>query len=788
LSNIVALLGPTNTGKTHRAVERMLEHQTGMIGLPLRLLAREVYDRVSLRVGEQEVALITGEEKRVGKRARYWVCTTESMPVDRVVDFIAIDEVQLAAHPQRGHVFTDRLLNFRGREETWFMGADTIVGMVEQLVPSAEIQRHPRMSKLRASGVSSLGSLPPRSAVIAFSAAEVYTLAERLRRRKGGAAVVLGALSPRTRNSQVAMYQAGEVDFLVATDAIGMGLNMDVDHVAFASLRKFDGTRVRSLTAAELAQIAGRAGRYTRDGTFGTIAPLELHPDAVFAIEGHRFAPLKRVMWRNSDLDTSSIKALLASLEVRPKQHGLVMADDADDEVVLRLLSDRDEIRAHARTPENVRLLWDICRIPDFRRLLPEHHATLLAEIYVQVAGPEGRISPDFMHQRISRLEDTRGEIDSLMMRMEFIRTWNYIAQHKEWVLDAVAWQARTQRAEDRLSEALHEQLISRFVETTRRGRRSTGGQSRPRTKVRSKQAERQIQPDSPFAALLALRDKLRDVDDAELPLSDELVEALVDADYDRFRVTADAALHIVIDDEDVEVASLTRGSDLLHPELKITTRELGPGGYNRVLRRLRAFTRDFVNDALGPLRDERLATLSAAGRGLVYQLEQSLGSVESKSARPQFQQLTDGDKKLLRRLGFSFGQRFIYAERLLAPDAIERRAALCNAYGRSVTPDGDAPSLPAARNADPMLVEATGYWILGGHAVRIDVVESLHLRLAELAKASPFLLPDAVVELLATSVDDAERIVTAMGYPRTAEGFIKKRRRGRSSRRGKKR
>ena len=368
---ITALLGPTNTGKTHQAIGRLLEHRTGMIGLPLRLLAREVYDRVAAQVGEAAVALVTGEEKRVPTRPRYWVCTVESMPVGHEVDFVAVDEIQLAAHRERGHVFTDRLLHARGERETMFLGADTMTDIVRALVPTAQIERHPRFSRLRGLPPCELAALPPRSAVVAFSAAQVYELAEKLRRRKGGAAVVLGALSPRTRNAQVAMYQAGEVQYMVATDAIGMGLNMDVDQVAFGSLTKFDGKVLRPLEPAELAQIAGRAGRYTRDGSFGVLAGVPPIPAPVVAqIEGHRFPPIERLVWRSSDLDFSTVDALQASLRQRPTRPHLRLVERSDDADSLAELALVPELRALASSPERVSLLWDVCRIPDFRKLL----------------------------------------------------------------------------------------------------------------------------------------------------------------------------------------------------------------------------------------------------------------------------------------------------------------------------------------------------------------------------------------------------------------------------------
>ncbi|MEM9487833.1 MAG: helicase-related protein, partial [Myxococcota bacterium] len=423
-----AVLAPTNTGKTHRAIERMLEHQTGMIGLPLRLLAREVYDRISAVRGESQVALITGEEKRVPAAPRYWVCTVESMPLSRPVDFVAIDEIQLAAHHQRGHIFTARLLEMRGRRETWFMGAETMRELIATLVPEAAVARHPRLSQLRYAGTSSLRSLPPRSAVVAFSATKVYELAERLRQHRGGVAVVLGALSPRTRNAQVALYQSGEVQYMVATDAIGMGLNMDVDHIAFAALHKFDGQQDRPLEISEMAQIAGRAGRYQSDGTFGTLAPLPDLPWAVVrAIETHRFRPIERLMWRNSQLDMRSIDTLIASLARRPGHSALRLTSASEDfSALIRLAADPD-IRQRAQGTAAVSLLWDVCRIPDFRKLLEDSHVNLLRAIYTQLTDPGERIAPDWMNRRVSQLDDVSGDIDTLMQRIAFVRTWTYL-------------------------------------------------------------------------------------------------------------------------------------------------------------------------------------------------------------------------------------------------------------------------------------------------------------------------------------------------------------------------
>ncbi|WP_258182840.1 helicase-related protein [Enhygromyxa salina] len=743
---ITAALGPTNTGKTHRAIERMLDHRSGMIGLPLRLLAREVYDRVTARIGESRVALITGEEKRVPPRPDYWVCTVESMPVEREVDFVAVDEIQLAAHPQRGHVFTDRLLHARGARETWFMGADTIRPVLEQLVPTAEIHRHPRLSQLRGAGSMSLGALPPRTAVVAFSANAVYELAERLRQRRGGAAVVLGALSPRTRNAQVALYQAGEVDYMVATDAIGMGLNMDVDTVAFASLRKFDGHERRELEADELAQIAGRAGRAHADGQFCTLAPVPGLPKRVVdAIEMHRFAALRRVVWRTSDrdLDFGSIDALLGSLRQKSPRKVLELVRQAEDYDALASLARREEIRARARGRAAVELLWQVCQIPDFRKLTlrlssqpsgPETlvldgHADLLAEIYRQLAGPRGRIDPDWMAGQIARIDDSEGDIHVLMRRVASVRTWTYVSNREAWLVDAQSWQGRTRALEDRLSDALHERLVARFVEHEGRAAAPRGRGAGRRERGRAAQAklgrrarvDREAVAEGPFAKLLEL-----DLGDAPRvdTRDDAWVEDLVSAPHERF--SCDERGTIL--DGDRELGQLVRGVDLVRPEVALTIEELGAGARARIQRRLVAWARDLAGQLLAPLRGPGVERLSSDGRGLVYQLERGLGTIHRSAAKGQLRRLRGRDRKLLDALGVRVGRRMIWLPELLREDALRVRALLIGAaLPRGVfveIPRAGAVELVPNPDVDPDAYTALGFPVVEGRALRVDVLE----------------------------------------------------------------
>ena len=462
----IAVLGPTNTGKTHLAIERMLGHRSGMIGFPLRLLARENYDRIVRLKGEKAVALVTGEEKIVPAHPNYWVCTVEAMPLDRSVEFLAVDEIQVAGDPDRGHIFTDRLLYARGSEETMFLGAETIRPLLRNLVSGIEFVSRPRFSKLAYTGPKKLTRLPPRSAVVAFSVQDVYALAEQMRRQRGGTAVVLGALSPRTRNAQVAMYQAGEVDYLVATDAIGMGLNMDVGHVAFSSLVKFDGWAPRRLHPAELAQIAGRAGRYMSDGTFGATGELgALDPELVDAIEEHRFDSLKVLYWRNSDLDFRSIDLLQRSLEAPPPAPYLRRAREAEDVQALAALARDPDIVPLAQAPAALRILWEVCQVPDFRKILSDAHVRLLKRIFLYLMGPEAKLPEVWVASQLAALDRPDGDIDTLVQRIAFVRTWTFISHRAEWLPNAAHWQDRARAIDDRLSDALHERLTQRFVD-----------------------------------------------------------------------------------------------------------------------------------------------------------------------------------------------------------------------------------------------------------------------------------------------------------------------------------
>ncbi|HEX6271817.1 MAG TPA: helicase-related protein [Polyangiaceae bacterium] len=711
----VALLGPTNTGKTHRAVERMLEHATGMIGLPLRLLAREVYDRVSARLGEDRVALVTGEEKRVPRRPDYWVCTTEAMPIGRDVDFIAVDEIQLATHDERGHVFTERLLHARGRRESWFLGSSAMRPMVEKLVPAARHEQHPRLSRLTYAGASKLSRLPPRSAIVAFSIPELYRMAAQLRAFRGGAAVVLGALSPRARNAQVAMFQAGEVDYLVATDAIGMGLNLDVTHVAFASLRKFDGRGDRRLTETELSQIAGRAGRYLRDGTFGTVAPLELDSDVALSIEQHRFEPVRRVRYRNAELDYSSPEALLASLERPSPSPYLVPVPSALDHAVLRALLADGSVAPLVRRGPALELLFQVCQVPDFRKILFEVHVELLRELFVRLA--ERPLDDHDMAVRLAELDDESGDVDTLLARTARLRTWAYVAHRSNWVEHPDSWRERIANLEDRLSDALHRTLVDTFVERKSKTRTSASRQ-RGAAPVRGALGV----PEHPFAALETLRERVA----PETP-SEAALEALADAPHASFELDAGGRISA----GGVPLAVLTRGPSVSLPEVRLHELSLPAGVRSRLQRRLLAFARDSVGRLLepfAPLRSSERAPL----RAIAHQLERGLGSALTSDLGSSLELFDVSDTKQVEALGITLGVLSVFVPSLLSRRALAQRGLLVRVHRPELRlPPLDRPRYPVRDLPAPVWL-ALGYVTLDDLAVRIDLAERAASALAQ--------------------------------------------------------
>jgi len=776
---LTAVLGPTNTGKTHLAVERMLGHRTGMIGLPLRLLAREIYDRIVAMRGRRCVALITGEERIVPEGARYFVCTTESMPIDMPVGFLAIDEIQLAADPERGHVFTDRLLRARGTDETMVMGAATIRPLIKKLVPGAEFVVRPRFSQLTYSGAKKITRLPPRSAVVAFSAADVYELAETMRRQRGGCAVVLGALSPRARNAQVAMYQAGEVDYIVATDAIGMGLNMDVRHVAFAATRKFDGARPRRLSAAELAQIAGRAGRHMHNGTFGVTGHVEeLDAVDVQAIENHSFPDLKVLMWRSADLDMRSLKGLLRSLDARPERPGLVRARQADDHMALAALAHDPAIVELAQGRDAVRLLWEVCQIPDFRKVMADHHVRMLAHIYRSLMGPGYRLPDDWVARSVERIDRTDGDIDTLMSRIAHIRTWTYIAHRNDWVGDHGELQERTRDIEDRLSDALHDRLTQRFVD--RRAAiiaRSLKGDG---SLVSHVAADGSVQVEGEevghLEAFRFVADKAANHGDgrtlwtaARRALRPEIARRVADCEADDDRVfEADERLYLLWRGE--RVARLAPGADVLKPQIEVLRSEFLDGALRgRLEARLAAWLAARIDHCCRPLLTLRRAELKGSARGLAFQIVENLGVVATAEVATLIASLSEDDRKLLARLGVRMGRTGVYLKPLMSSRHLALRALLWAAHAGAAEapkpPDKGEVAIDADARLDEGFYRAIGYLRLGPRALRVDMVERLAAETRKATRKGRVAVKPELISLSGSTADQFRAVMAGLGF-----------------------
>ncbi|HEV8680809.1 MAG TPA: helicase-related protein [Stellaceae bacterium] len=795
---LVAVLGPTNTGKTHLAIERMLDHTSGMIGFPLRLLARENYDRVVRLRGARAVALITGEEKILPPNPSYFLCTVESMPLDRPVEFLAVDEIQLCADPERGHVFTARLLHARGLSETMFLGADTIRPLMRRLVPRAEYISRPRLSTLTHTGHKKVTRLPPRSAVVAFAVADVFSLAELVRRQRGGTAVVLGALSPRARNAQVGMFQAGEVDYLVATDAIGMGLNMDLDHVAFAQLAKFDGRGPRRLSPAEIAQIAGRAGRHMSDGTFGTTADEGLlDPNIVAAVEEHRFEPLTHLSWRNTRLSFDTVGALLRSLDERPPKPGLIQARHADDHRALQLLSRKAEVMDLAVHPGAVRLLWEVCQIPDFRKVMSDSHARFLAQCFLHLAGPSERLPAAWVGAQMAQLDRLDGDIDTLMARIAHIRTWTYITHRPDWVEGAADWQERARGIEDRLSDALHDRITQRFVD--RRSaflvRRLAGDAD----VFASVDKAGEVHVEGTYVGRL---DGFRFVPDSAegdakrmlITAANRVLRGEVTARA-RQLAAADAADFVIEATGELRwrggpVGRLVAGDTVLAPRIEVRAGDFLDGeARERVRQRLQLFVKGEIERRLAPLFAAEALPLGGVGRGLVFQLVDALGCLPAEDVAAPLKALDVPSRRALGRVGVRFGGTTIYVEPLLGAETARFRALLWAIHaGRAVPPVPGARNRGKAIAVDPELppsfYAAIGRRVLGGLALRPDRLERLARAARDRARTGRFVADAELAALAGVAPRELRHVLLALGYRAVIEAgnevFVAKpRRRG---------
>ena len=749
-STLKAILGPTNTGKTHYAIERMTGFGTGMIGLPLRLLAREVYDRVVERKGAAHVALITGEERIVPRTARYWVCTVESMPVDLKVDFVAIDEIQLAEDQDRGHVFTDRILNLRGNHETLLLGSDTMRSVLRKLDLGAETEPRERFSELRYTGHCKITKLPKRTAIVAFSADEVYAIGELLRRQKGGAAIVMGALSPRTRNSQVELYQSGEVDYIVATDAIGMGLNLDVDRVVFASRSKFDGRRHRLLTPAECAQIAGRAGRFRTDGEFGETATCPPFDEATWqAIEAHRFDPVDHLQWRNSALDFSSLRRLILSLETPSGHPSLIHNPHALDEWVLRRMAEDAAIGPNVAGAREVRRLWDLARLPDFRKAGPEGHARLVLGLAETLANPDARLADKGLERRLDDLSSTQGDIAKLQQRLANIRTWTYAAHRPDWLENPEKWQDRTREIEDSLSDALHEALTARFVD--RRTTALLASLKKEDALVTELTPEGDVRVEGhvvgrlkgltfePVLDARTLEGKaVRSAAQAAVrPLILERLSLIVAAPDDAFKLNDEGQIEHI----NSPVAHLAKGSSWMAPRVEIVgASEVDPAEREAARQRLEQWAAAETAKILPThtkLAVEKAGdALEGLARGIAFRLLETGAAVDLRQDDPSLR-LTGDQREALKGIGVRAGRVAAHV-----PDAQKPAGQRMIAILRAVFEGQPFPLAPEGAGSFALdgtwpeeALAANGYLRFGRRAVRADLAERLGWEIAKRRK-----------------------------------------------------
>src|SRR5271163_3864084 len=797
---VTAVLGPTNTGKTHLAIERMLAHSSGLIGLPLRLLAREVYNKIADRAGADSVALITGEEKIKPPKARYWVSTVEAMPRDLDVSFLAVDEIQIAADLERGHVFTDRILHRRGCDETLLLGAATMRPIIERLLPGASIVTRPRLSQLEFAGDRKITRQPRRTAIVAFSADEVYAIAELIKRQHGGAAVVLGSLSPRTRNAQVAMFQSGDVDYLIATDAVGMGLNLDVDHVAFASDRKYDGYQFRRLTPSEFAQIAGRAGRATRDGTFGTTGRCEpFEPELVNALQNHTFDSVKVLQWRNSKLDFSSLGSLQVSLALPPAHEALTKAPIAEDLRVLDHAARDADVREMAVGAVAVERLWDACQIPDYRKIAPAAHAELVTTLFGLLMR-KGSIPDAWFAAQVEQADNATGDIDTLSGRIAQIRTWTFVANRPDWLADPEHWQGIARDVENKLSDALHERLTERFVDRRtsvlmRRLRENTvlsteigkTGEVIVEGHVIGRLDGFTFAPDAAEAGSDAKALQAT----AQKALAGEIearAEKLAAAPDDQFVLASDGTLRWTGD----AVAKLTAADDALHPRVRIISDERLSGAPREAVQtRIDLWLKTHIEKLLGPLFElSKAEDITGIERGIAFQLIEAMGVIERAKIAAEMKDLDQPSRATLRKYGVRFGAYHIYVPALLKPAA----RALASLLWAQKQDNVDLSALSGAQHlagsgrtsfaVDKQLnrdaYRVLGYRQCGERAVRVDILE----RLADLIRPAlswregslgekpagafdgrGFVVTQAMTSLTGSAGEDFASILRALGY-----------------------
>ncbi len=782
-NKISAILGPTNTGKTHLAIETMLSFESGMIGFPLRLLAREVYDKVLKRLNTDSVALITGEEKIIPSNAKYFLCTVESMPIDKRLDFVAVDEIQMCADHERGHIFTDRLLNMRGEKLTMFMGSNTIRNIVDKLDEDVEFINRNRLSKLSYSGHKKISRIDRKTAIIAFSAEEVYAIAELIRRQKGGASIVMGSLSPKTRNAQVELYQSGDVDFLVATDAIGMGINMDLKHVYFSNLKKFDGKKLRRLNLSEIGQIAGRAGRYMNDGSFGITGQCGvISPENVELLENHKFEEISYLFWRNSNLNFNNSNSLIKSLDEKPHKDWLRKIYECEDEKALKFFLKDKNFENIKTDQEKLKLLWECCQIPDFVKKTFGHHYEVIGNVFKYLNSKKGKISNDYLRLQLMKLDKLDGNVDSLSNRIANVRTWSYVSNKNNWVENHNYWIEKTKLLEDRLSDRLHEELTKTFIDK------------------RASILARGLKQDMEFnTKILENNDVIIDnqfigkINGLKLEL--DLKKGALETDIKSLKKAArqsvgpelEKRVKIIIDTSLIElrndskiywnnsaIGRLTAGKDYLNPNLELIVDDILEQDQKRKLSDfIGKWLKNKICTVLKSLIDlKNIKEKNPLTKALAYQLYENNGVIKREQVSEYLEKLDQNERKTLRNIGVKFGRYHVFLYKLIKPDAVSLRTLLWKNYHqkyfnlRPPTFGLNFLNNKDFKNKNFMLL--CGFEKFDTFFVRIDILERLFIQILNSdnkEKKKMIKMVPEMINLLGCSKENFKKLISMMNY-----------------------
>jgi len=779
---IIALLGPTNTGKTHDAIEKMLEFESGIFGLPLRLLAREVYEKCVKKIGANRVALITGEEKIVPNSASFFICTVESMPKDKIVDFVAIDEIQMCADKGRGHIFTDRLLYARGMKLTMFLGSQVMKSIIRNLVEEVEFVKKERFSKLSYDGYKKVSKLDGKAAIIAFSIEEVYAIAELVRRQKGGAAVIMGSLSPKTRNSQVELYQSGDVDYLVATDAIGMGLNMDIEKIYFSNLKKFDRKKTRRLNLVELSQIAGRAGRYKNNGFFGTTGDCEnLNSDEIEKIENHNLPDTSMLYWRNSDLNFDNVEKLISSLEVKPNNRNLIRSNESIDEIVLRfLLKKNTENNIYSK---NLQLLWECCQIPDFEKKAYGQHINVVDAVFKFLSIRKKRIPNEYMKIQLNGLEKKHGNIDVLANRISNVRTWSYVTNKKNWVENADYWIQLTKSIEDNLSDRLHEELTKSFIDKKisilARGLKQDmlleTAVSEDNKVLINKQYVGELRG---LKFIIDFNSKNLDTDLKSIKKAARRgveVELVKRANI----ITKEKNLSINCENKIVwqnnPIAKIKKGENYLTPEIEIIADDALPADKKKKLEQcVKNWTSSHVNEVLGDLINlTKMKIENQYLRALAYQLYEDNGVLKREKINEIIKLISKEERKKLWNMGIKIGRYHVFLPKMLKPKAVTLRTSLWKIYNEIssnlIIPKFGLNFL-TNENFNEKLLLLCGFEKFKDYFVRIDILEKLFISIIEKTIDKKFKISPEMMNLLGCTKEDFYKLLDLMSYKKSKD------------------